>query len=92
MEFRGDWAKFDDPFGINVDLFEGRIEWKIYFDERFIDEDRVGKLLGDIERVFLRLVEAYREPDLIVGEIFDCLLNGIDHKTDEGDGSGLSGS
>jgi aryl carrier-like protein len=77
LEFRGDWAKFDDPFGINVDLFEGQIEWKVYFDERFIGEDRVGKLLEDIEGVFLRLVEAYREPDLIVGEIY-----GIDNKTE----------
>ena len=57
LEFRGDWAKFNDPFGINVDLFEGQIQWNVYFDERFIGEDRVGKLLQDIEGCFFDLLK-----------------------------------
>jgi hypothetical protein len=44
---------FDDPFGINVSLCDSKIEWKLYYDERFVARDKVDKFLNDIERSFL---------------------------------------
>jgi aryl carrier-like protein len=78
LRYNGDWASYDDPFGINVDLFDGKMEWKIYFDERFIGQERVENLLKDIKKVFVRLIDAYLQPKLSIGEIFDSLQSGQD--------------
>jgi amino acid adenylation domain-containing protein len=59
----------DDPFGINVSLYDRKIKWSVYYDEKFIAGERVESLLEDIERVFLQLAEAYRQPELTVGEM-----------------------
>ncbi|KAF4210732.1 hypothetical protein CNMCM5878_003892 [Aspergillus fumigatiaffinis] len=55
LQFQSSYASCDDPFGIEVTLLEGEIEWKIYYDERFITSDTVAKLLGDFTRVFKEL-------------------------------------
>ena len=54
----------DDPFGINVNLHEDRINWLIYFDERFISGDKVERLLEDIKLVFFQLANAREGADV----------------------------
>jgi len=73
LEYMQDWASCDDPFGVNVDLDEetGEMEWGIYWDERFLGEDVVGKLLEGIVRVFGKVAEGLgsgRE-GITVGEV-----------------------
>lgn len=87
LELKSDYASFDDPFGINVDLFDGKIEWKIYFDDRFIARERVEALLKDIEQLFLQLVGAYLQPERTVGEIFESMQNGTGKETNETNGT-----
>ncbi|KAH7361061.1 hypothetical protein BKA65DRAFT_591983 [Rhexocercosporidium sp. MPI-PUGE-AT-0058] len=65
----------DDPFGINLNLHEDRIDWLIYFDERFISEEKVERLLEDIKVVLFELVNA--EEGATVAGIFTILRNGF---------------
>ena len=55
MEHKMSYASCDDPFGINVDLFEGKMEWAVYFDEKFIEVEEVkagaDKIRGDAETI-----------------------------------------
>jgi hypothetical protein len=76
LQFQSSYASCDDPFGIEVTLLEGEIEWKIYYDERFITSDTVAKLLGDFTRVFKELVTATAQgrSEWTVGEMMGCLL------------------
>jgi aryl carrier-like protein len=71
LEFRNSHCTFDDPFGINVDLYEGKMEWVIYYDERFIAEETVDRLGKDMKNVFIQLVEA--QPELTVRDVFESL-------------------
>ncbi|KAF7180576.1 hypothetical protein CNMCM7691_009867 [Aspergillus felis] len=76
LQFQSSYASCDDPFGIEVTLLEGEIEWRIYYDERFITSDTVARLLGDFTRVFKELVTATAQgrSELTVGEMMGCLL------------------
>ncbi|GFG01217.1 nonribosomal peptide synthetase 1 [Aspergillus udagawae] len=76
LQFQSSYASCDDPFGIEVTLLEGEIEWKIYYDERFITSDTVAKLLSDLTRVFKEVVTASARgrSELTVGEMMGCLL------------------
>jgi hypothetical protein len=76
LRFQSSHASCDDPFGIEVTLREGEIEWKIYYDERFITSDTVAKLLGDFTRVLKGLVTATAQErsEFTVGEVVGCLL------------------
>lgn len=65
----------DDPFGINVNLHDERIDWLIFFDKRFISEKKVGRLLEDIKFVFFELAKA--DEGAMVSEIFGALGNRI---------------
>ncbi|CZR65846.1 uncharacterized protein PAC_15746 [Phialocephala subalpina] len=69
MEYKSSYASCDDPFGINVDLLDEKIECTIYFDGRFIETEKVEKLLADLELVFGKLVDAWKQPGMTVGEI-----------------------
>jgi aryl carrier-like protein len=73
LEFESCYASCDDPFGINVDLFDGKMEWRIYYDDSFISAGIVESLLKDIETVFLQLVDAHLQPGLTVGDVFERL-------------------
>jgi hypothetical protein len=61
----------DDPFGINVSFQGGKLEWSVYYDERFISGETVEIMLEGIKGVLLRLVEAYLQPELTVGDILE---------------------
>ncbi|KAH6702084.1 hypothetical protein BKA61DRAFT_201930 [Leptodontidium sp. MPI-SDFR-AT-0119] len=65
----------DDPFGINVNLHDDRIDWLIYFDERYISVEKVERLLDNIRLVFFELVNA--EDGAAVAGIFGTLTNGL---------------
>ncbi len=76
MEYKSSYASSDDPFGINVDLFHDKVEWTIYFDERFIMVEKVVKLLEDLESVFEELVDSWRRPDMTVEEAIQSMSSG----------------
>lgn len=71
MDYKSSYTSCDDPFGINVDFLDGKMEWTIYFDGRFISEEKVEKLLRDLHMVFERLIDAWEQPGLTVGEVLD---------------------
>jgi amino acid adenylation domain-containing protein len=77
LELKSSHETIDDPFGINVSFHDGKLKWSVYYDERFITGERVESLLEGIRRVLLRLVEAYLQPELTVGEILERLGNGV---------------
>jgi hypothetical protein len=82
LEFKSAYGSCDDPFGINVNLYEGKMEWQIYYDKRFIAEEEVERLLKDIKLGFLQLVKAHLQPELTVGEILELLGNGMGNDTE----------
>ena len=47
---KNDYASFDDLLRINVDLFETKIEYEIYFDPRLITDEKPERLLSGIEK------------------------------------------
>ena len=75
LEYRCSDVSFDDPFGINVDPYEGRMAYTIYYDERFIDLEVVDRLLERIETMLLRVLDFQLRPDLTVGCILAVLRN-----------------
>jgi amino acid adenylation domain-containing protein len=77
LELKSSHETIDDPFGINVSFHDGKLDWSVYYDDRFITGERVETLLADIRMVLLRLVEAYLQPELTVGEILEPLEGGI---------------
>ncbi|KAF4629796.1 hypothetical protein G7Y89_g8347 [Cudoniella acicularis] len=77
LEFKRSYESFDDPFGVHVFLNNGKMEWCISYDERLISHGAVDSLLMEIIKVFNRLVDAYLQPELTVGELFEFLRNGV---------------
>jgi hypothetical protein len=73
LEYVSDHAGCDDPFGVNIDLYEGKMVWVIYYDERFVSSEVVERLLGVMRRVFLKLLEVGARPEMTVGEALDSL-------------------
>ncbi|TVY83910.1 Nonribosomal peptide synthetase, partial [Lachnellula suecica] len=70
LEFERSFESFDDPFGIHCFLHNGKMEWCISYDDRYISHEVVDTLLKEIIHVFDQLVGAYTRPDLTVGGIF----------------------
>jgi hypothetical protein len=73
LKYVSDHAGCDDPFGVNVDLYEGKMVWVVYYDEKFVSSEAVERLLGEMRRVFLKLLEVGARPEMTVGEILDSL-------------------
>jgi aryl carrier-like protein len=73
LEYVSSHAGCDDPFGVNVDLYDGRMEWVVYYDERFVGGDVVERLLREMKRVFLTLVDAGLRPEMTVGGVLTSL-------------------
>ncbi|ORY68182.1 uncharacterized protein BCR38DRAFT_422356 [Pseudomassariella vexata] len=72
LEYKGSWMSCDDAFGMNVDLYGEKMEWVVYYDERFISDEAVEALLRDLRKVFLQLVGS-RNGELTVGDVLDGL-------------------
>jgi hypothetical protein len=66
-------AGCDDPFGVNVDLYDERMEWVVYYDERCVESEVVERLLREMKRGFLTLVDARLKPEMTVREALDSL-------------------
>ncbi|KAI1871397.1 uncharacterized protein JN550_004391 [Neoarthrinium moseri] len=73
LEYQGSHASCDDPFGINVDLYDDKIVWTIYFDERFIASEKVRELLSKFKNLLTRMMEAVDE-NCCVGQFLDEIL------------------
>lgn len=70
LEYQGSYASCDDPFGINVDLYDDRIEWTVYYDERFISHDAVGDLLAGFKSILSKVGDAVKS-DHIVSQLLE---------------------
>ncbi|KAK6069069.1 peptide synthetase [Seiridium cupressi] len=68
LQYQGSYASCDDPFGINVDLYDDKIEWAIYYDERFISAPVVDELLASFENLLGEITRAV-ESGSTVGEL-----------------------
>ncbi|KAI0602864.1 hypothetical protein F4775DRAFT_581102 [Biscogniauxia sp. FL1348] len=72
LEARSTHLPCDDPFGINIDILDGKLIWAIYYDMEFIERETVVSLLADLQRVFISLVDTYKQrPGTTVGELLD---------------------
>ncbi|KAI5924948.1 hypothetical protein F4810DRAFT_709140 [Camillea tinctor] len=72
LEVRSTHLPCDDPFGINIDILDGKLIWAIYYDLEFIEQRTVVGLLADLQRVFLDLVHACKQrPGMTVGELLN---------------------
>ncbi|KAI1078912.1 hypothetical protein F5B20DRAFT_197822 [Whalleya microplaca] len=69
LEVKSTHLPCDDPFGINIDILDGKLVWAIYYDARYIPRDTVEHLLAELQAVLLDLVEASRRPEASVGEL-----------------------
>jgi hypothetical protein len=49
------------------------MEWVVYYDERFVGGDVVERLLREMKRGFLTLVDARLKPEMTVREALDSL-------------------
>ncbi|KAI0130480.1 hypothetical protein BJ170DRAFT_316129 [Xylariales sp. AK1849] len=71
LEVKAVEGNSDEAFGLNVDLSDNEVEWNMYYDERFIAEDVVERLMNDILSVFGKLVDpTYPLEDIAVAELF----------------------
>jgi hypothetical protein len=77
LEFKRAYESCGDPFWVFVFPQDGKMGWSICYDERFISHATVESLFEEIMSIFGRLVDAYKQPDLRVGGMFDSLSNGI---------------
>ena len=73
LKLRSVQMSFDNPFSINVNLYDRKMEWIIYYDERFIDEGTVDILGKTMVEVFIRLRQAHEYPEMAVGELLAAL-------------------
>jgi len=62
-----------DPFAVEVSVCENELEFSIHFDESFINEAVVRKLVKNIRRVFPQVSTAYKMPQLSVGDFLQEL-------------------
>ena len=70
----------DDPFGINVAVGDDKIEWSIFFDERFFTEASVRDLAADIRESFLLATRAYVDQQMSVGDILEQIRLKKEHR------------
>ncbi|KAI0011480.1 hypothetical protein F4779DRAFT_615500 [Xylariaceae sp. FL0662B] len=73
LEVRSTHLPCDDPFGINVDILDGKLVWAVYYDVRCIAKETVEILLTDLQAVFHQLVNASRRPEATVGELLGAV-------------------
>ncbi|KAH8891258.1 acetyl-CoA synthetase-like protein [Thozetella sp. PMI_491] len=69
LKYKGTHELCDDPFGLNVSLLDGIIQWSFYYDPSVISGEVVTEILSRTIRVFAKLEKVHLSPDIRVGDL-----------------------